>query len=212
MGKWRVAQSYKRAKPTKQPYETVLIVCEGSKTEPNYLNRFRARFGLASVDVENPGGTDPMTVAKYALERLIDDKQLTRAYCVFDRDSHANFAKAIQLITNSKEGKEGRLIAITSQPCFEIWVSLHFTYCDRPFAKAGKKSICDKVVEAVEKHLPSYTKGLQTIFDALADKLPDAIKHARRLAAHNGKTNSTNPSTGMHILMDYLQNLKKQRP
>ena len=30
----------------RQPYDIVLVVCEGAKTEPNYLNSMKKDFGL----------------------------------------------------------------------------------------------------------------------------------------------------------------------
>jgi hypothetical protein len=61
--------------------------------------------------------------------RRIEPKLVTRrgrgrphdqVWCVFDRDEHPNFAKAIDLAD-----RHGINLAI-SNPCLELWVILHF--------------------------------------------------------------------------------------
>ena len=53
--------------------DRVLIVCEGEKTEPNYLKEIRESLGLTNADIVLCGeecGSDPMSVVRYALERF----------------------------------------------------------------------------------------------------------------------------------------------
>jgi len=44
--KGRTATEYVRRGPEREPYEYVIIVCEGKKTEPNYLNGLRVAYRL----------------------------------------------------------------------------------------------------------------------------------------------------------------------
>ena len=58
-----------RKTASRRPIARVLIVCEGEKTEPNYLNAIREslRLGTASIKVLNSLlGTDPLKVVDYA--------------------------------------------------------------------------------------------------------------------------------------------------
>lgn len=50
--------------------QSFLIVTEGLKTEPNYLELLRKRLHLAAADVEivHPNGTDPVTLTERAIE------------------------------------------------------------------------------------------------------------------------------------------------
>jgi uncharacterized Fe-S radical SAM superfamily protein PflX len=68
------------------------------------------------------------------------------------------------------------------------------------------------VVAAVQERFPEYNKGHQNISDVLVGKLPNAIANGRRLDTHNTNTKTTNPGTQIHILVDYLRNLKNQKP
>jgi hypothetical protein len=54
----------------RSPYDKVLIICEGEKTEPNYFNELIASYGLNTVNVDIDGscGSSPKSV----LERAID--------------------------------------------------------------------------------------------------------------------------------------------
>jgi RloB-like protein len=151
--------SYSRKPPKREPYAAVVIVCEGGKTEPQYFTRLRIvhRLSSANIRIMPAGGTDPMTVVGVARSELARGGY-DRAYCVFDRNGHANYSQALQTVAHSAEGRAGSLVAITSVPCFEIWVLLHFVYSTRAFTAVGTESACDRVLRQVQKHLPSYVK------------------------------------------------------
>lgn len=66
------ARDLRRKSAKRQPIERLLIVCEGSKTEPNYLNEIRQDLRLPTANVlvlPSEIGTDPLKVVIYA-ERL----------------------------------------------------------------------------------------------------------------------------------------------
>ena len=205
----RGAETYARRGPTREPYDFVLIVCEGTKTEPAYFTRLKIlhRLSSANIKIMPADGNDPMSIITFA-ENAASKDDYDRIYCVFDRNEHTNYAAALQRIADSSEGKAGRLIAITSWPCFEIWVLLHFKYSSAAFVKTSRESACDKVVGEVRRHLRVYVKGYKTIFDELSPKLPTALQNAKRLQRENAKTGSDNPGTKVHDLVEYLLNLK----
>jgi hypothetical protein len=130
------------------------------------------------------------------------------AYCVFDRNGHENYEAALRKISDSRAGREGRLIGIPSWPCFEVWLLLHFTYTTAPFNPTSSKSSCDMVVRALRQHLPAYSKGQANIFESVSNKLDDALKNADLLEQHNRGSASSNPATRMHLLVEYLIALK----
>jgi hypothetical protein len=85
----------------RQPYDVVLIVCEGQKTEPAYFKGVGATYGLSSANVKvvpSDYGNDPVSVVEYAQEEYRKARDYDRVYCVFDRDGHANFDQAINRI------------------------------------------------------------------------------------------------------------------
>ena len=143
----RVATEYIRRGPQREPYEFILIVCEGEKTEPNYLGGLRATYRLSSANIKivHPDATDPMSIVNFAETELgCKDEGYDRVYCVFDRDSHANYDAALRRIQNSQHGISGRLQGAISVPCFEIWLLLHFRYSTASFTASGRRSACDK--------------------------------------------------------------------
>jgi hypothetical protein len=205
----RRPESYRRRVPQREPYDYILIVCEGEKTEPNYFHGLRQAHTLSSANIEivRPPAHDPINIVEYAERRLIEDGY-DRAYCVFDRNGHTGFDAALRKIASSENGKHGRLHAITSVPCFEVWILLHFSYSSSPFNKAGSQSACDRVLAEVKRHFPDYTKGYQDAYAKLAAKVTQAVTNATRLQKENLKTGSTNPGTHMHMIVDHLRNLK----
>ena len=141
--------------------------------------------------------------------RAVKQCEYSRAYCVFDRDGHVNFDAAVRLANQSKFGRGEQLFAITSVPCFEIWILLHYCYSTSAYAANGDISACEQVINDVQRHFPAYAKGHETVFSELANKLAQATTHAARLETHNNASGSSNPSTQLHRLVDYLIKLKQ---
>ena len=206
-GRHRTPLSYVRRGPVREPYDRVLIVCEGKKTEPHYFGGLRLHYRLSSANIEitPANGTDPMSIVAFAEARL---DQYDRAFCVFDRDGHQNYDTAVARVAQSAKTNADKLVAITSWPCFELWILLHFDYIAAPFNRAGTKSSCERLISELLKHVPNYTKGQRPIYDLLVSKTPDAIRHAVRLQRENRQTGSTNPSTRVHELVKYLVALR----
>jgi len=207
----RSANEYRRREPVREPYDVVLIVCEGEKTEPRYFKELRAAYRLsnANVIVAPPEhGNDPLSIVRYAEYQLDLYSDYNRVYCVFDRNGHATYAAALQKIKDSPHGKSGRLIATPSVPCFEVWVLLHYEYTSAPFSAVGGKSACDQVTKKVLGHCDKYHKGFAGVFKELAHRTDAAVTHAERLETYNRKTSSENPATDVHHLVTYLRGLR----
>lgn len=207
----RSAKTFARRGPIREPYDFVLIVCEGSKTEPNYFAGLRTAYSLSNANIEilHGGATDPKSIVGFALAKM-GQEGYDRAFCVFDRDGHQTFDEALGIVSSSAEGKANRLAAITSWPCFEIWLLLHFTYSAAPYTATGGRSAGDKVLAEVLKHITNYQKGQKGLFEALAPRLGNAIMNALRLEKQNKTTGTDNPHTRMHHLIKYLTTLKSK--
>jgi hypothetical protein len=204
----RNAKSYARREPVREEYDYVLIVCEGQKTEPFYLQDLRSFYRLsnANIEITPASGSDPMSIVRFAEDRA--GEGYDRMFCVFDRNGHANYDQALRRVRDSALGQAGKLTAITSWPCFEFWLLLHYGYRSAAFEAAGGRSPCENAIRALLAHFPGYAKGHKTVFADLHDKMEAAIGHARRLANDNAQTGSTNPATLMHELVEYLRGLK----
>ena len=211
--KFRKAESFRRSVASRDPYDRVLIVCEGQKTEPIYFKKLREYFHLNPVNVviaDKKSGLDPKRLVEYAIEEFNKSRDFDHVYCVFDRDKHPSFDEALDKIHSTKLKKKATIHPITSTPCFELWLLLHFEYTTRPFCSAGDDSNCALVVSELKNCIP-YEKGNPNIFSKVSNKLDTAIKNAKRLEEYHETSGSNNPSTNVYLLVEYLESLKRQR-
>ncbi len=208
--KERKIELLRRRRAMKAPYEVILIVCEGGKTEPNYFAELKRAFRLSNANVRICGrGADPLNVVNFAIETFRREPEFDRVYCVFDRDRHDTYDAALDRVRRARLGKGTKIFAIPSVPCFEFWLLLHFTYTTRPFYALPGDSICFRVIEELKKYLPAYQKGDQDVFTKIQDKLDNAISNARRIQQFHQTSETDNPSTLVHCLVEYLRDLKK---
>jgi hypothetical protein len=168
------------------------------------------RLSSANVTVvPSDYGTDPLSVVLYAEDQLKGSSDYDRVYCVFDRNGHATYGAALQKIKDSSYAKAGRLIAIPSVPCFEVWVLLHYEYTSAPFSVAGGNSACQQVIKRVKtEHFGKYQKGFAGVFQELKVLTDEAVTNACNLEKHNQRTKSENPATYVHHLVTYLRKLR----
>jgi len=216
-------QDTDRKKAKRKSYDNVLIVCEGEKTEPYYFEEMRVCLDLDSANVEIDGrcGSSPKSVVEHAQSLFKKERVKTgnydRVFCVFDRDKHETFEyalKEIDLINVAlkKEGysKEKVFTAIRSVPAFEYWFLLHFIPSTKPYSPVGTKSVGDQVIDDLKAYLPNYEKKQQGIYQYFIDNgLVGAAKaHSKRIFENSKKTGDINPSTNVHELIEYLEELK----
>lgn len=215
MAKDRNKKSFARKAPKREPYEKVLIVCEGKKTEPSYLRDAAYYFQIhtANILITGDSGAAPVSVVDFAIAKFEKTPDYDRVYCVFDRDQHPSFNLACQKIQRTtlekKEGKKrlgkAHFEAITSDPCFEYWLLLHYTYTTKPLDNfAAVSTELKKIPEMV-----NYQKGQLELFDLTRQHLKKASERAERANEDAKKNNTTNPTTKFYELMEYLGNIRK---
>ena len=195
-----------RQGPKREQYDRVLIVCEGSRTEPLYFGEIASRYRLNTANIKVIGsGADSRTVVREARKERDRERRrgekYDRVYCVFDRDEHATFQEACN------EARASGLQLTRSWPCFEFWLRLHFGFTRQPYARSGGKSPAQNCVNEVCELLPGYAKVAHGVFAELEDRLDEAKAHAVRALADAEATNEFNPSTEVHALVDHLQSL-----
>lgn len=212
--KARTGAELQRQKRDRARNTRYLIVCEGTKTEPHYFRELLDDLTIHAqqVRIAPNDGVSPDRVVAHALALYDEDAASGDAYdsvyCVFDRDRHTTFDDAVHR-TNALSAAGKPLVAITSTPCFEIWLLLHFGYTDHPFHAAGKKSVGDQVVAALKtkKGFGKYGKGQKGVYVLLKGKLGDALDNADQLRRHCAATGSVNPTTDVDKLVLTLQRL-----
>ena len=210
-------QSLKRRGPRREPYDRVLIVCEGSKTEPNYLRELISHFQLSSANVEitGDGGSAPNSVVEYAIELFEKDLDYNVVFCVFDRDGHSTFDQALQQVRDKKlvrrvgrrKTGEARFEAIVSIPCFEYWVLLHYQYTTAPMQRFAD---VEPRLRALQAHA-NYAKRDKGLFEATRHLLSTALNNADRANQSAFDNGSSNPTTQMPTLIRYLQQLAENK-
>lgn len=166
-----------RRKAVRDPKRRFTIICEGKNTEPAYFEALRATFPDARIDVEvEPAAGMPMTIAnraaKLAKQRDSEVDSFAKndeVWAMFDRDTHPNHAEAVGLCEAKRVG------VARSNPCFEVWLILHFADFDRSDDH-----------HAVQRHFktlcPDYdkNKGKRPDCQRFIDKVEEAERRAEQ--------------------------------
>ena len=220
--KKRSARSLERQRAKRRPYDRVLIVCEGAKTEPGYFEELKSILRLATANITICGkecNSDPLSIVNFALEKYHKDNDYDRVYCIFDKYRHTTYQMALDKIEQCKNAKR-RSIPVypaNSVPCFEFWLLLHFKYTSQYFQSAGHRSICDQVIRELKNFIPHYAKGHEKILAEIAksrqlafeEVIDYAIRNGQQLEQQQNRQYSDNPSTRLHQLVAYLRDLNK---
>lgn len=213
--KFRKTKDLARTKAKKSPYATIAIICEDSKSSPSYFNELKKHFRLntANIIVVPSKGSAPINVVDHAIELAKNTPDIDHVACVFDRDDHESYERAVIKLNELKPSRNDKskpnYKAITSTPCYEIWLLLHFCYTTKAYSASGAKSAGDNLTSDLRKYLASYKKNTIDWFGEIINNLEMALKHAKQLQKHNSSTNTTNPSTNIHELIEFLTELKK---
>ncbi|WP_158744080.1 RloB family protein [Acidisphaera sp. L21] len=192
--------------------DRALVVCEGGKTEPQYLTDLVSSLGLGSADVRICGeecGSDPKSIYNFAIDMFSKDGDYDVVFCVFDRDKHSTFDWARTQILKTELPNQKKIYCIYSIPCFEYWIMLHFVHTDSPITEAGGKSAGQIAVSNAKRYIPKYRKAAVGVFQATKDRLPQAIKSSKIILQASIQSGSENPTTRMHELVEFLISMAK---
>lgn len=196
-----------RRKPTKQPNKVILVICEGEKTEKNYFQRLKECLKLTSVSIKilpSPHPT-PLQVIDYAEQKAKEVSEYDEIYCVFDRDTHKDFDKALDEAKKIKL-KNTIFEIIVSDPCFEFWILLHFAKITRNFSTSQSPCNALQKCKTFKQHLSDYDKSNYDFDDIVANHLNTAIENANEINKTNLPTRQT-PYTEVVRLVENLQKL-----
>ena len=199
--------SLRRQVGVRTPKRTFLVFCEGEKTEPAYLKALKrepAVRDVASVDIrvdEKKSGAVPLTLVEAAAKARTrssgEDGEIDEVWCVFDVEwpqNHPNLKRAVALARES-----GVRVAV-SNPCFELWLALHFEDQNAWLDTAAAIRRCRTLDGTSGKDLDGATY------------MPRRTDAARRALAlderHRGDGTefpSDNPSSGMFRFLDAIE-------
>ena len=217
--------SFKSTVPETRKNETLsqkkafLIACEGECTEPNYIKNLVAVEKLNKniaegtvVKIATHQHSDPCGVLADLLSTH-NREDFDECWIVIDRDAvefkgngfgghtKENFNKAIE------NALQNNVKIAFSNPCFELWIILHFEYRD---TESSRDDIQDKALEKINSLLPQgkklknvdKLKNFERLYSLLKEKTPSAIKFAKKLSEN--EVQRKNPSTSVYRLVNAL--------
>lgn len=119
-------QRRRRGRPHRQTARRILVVTEGARTEPQYvegLDRYLRSKGATTHVKPVPVGKDPLKVVQRCIEKRDEaarkDKGYDECVCLVDVDEHQTLPAAIQLAQ-----REGIQLLISNLK-FEVWLRWH---------------------------------------------------------------------------------------
>ena len=192
----------------------ILVVTEGTETEPNYFEAIRKYYRFAKKKVRITSsfkGTAPKQVIESALELFFEGNTAQgieplfydEIYVVFDRDEHLCYLQALDNAISlnkkhlNKDDKEVSFTAISTNPCFEYWFLLHFENCSALYHR-------DKVDKMLKKYIPKYNKADENIFEITRGNLGKAIEQAECINLKSSPTSKDTPFTNVPELIKAL--------
>lgn len=183
--------------------DLILIVCEGSKTEPLYFAFLKNKLSIRhQIMVDTDCGTDPLSVVDRALELRSAKADLAakgrglefdQVWCVFD---HEAIGCNPRLSAGVNKAIDNGIAVAISNPCVEFWFLLHYRL-------AGGHHDCSAAMKVLKKQNKAYKKG-GFDYATLLDKTGIAIKAAQLLRIDQQRTSCgkwPNPCTDLDMLL-----------
>ncbi len=209
----------RRARGSVAPAISILVVTEGTVTEPTYFIEFRNRFKLLTVEivVEGSGCGDPKVLAERALEEqrkrklnarkgllsIAQVEAFDQLWIVFDTDA----LKSDKLHNGISFAKSNGVRYAQSTPCFEFWLLLHLHFTTAPMAD------CAEVIKWLEKVLGRKYSKKRGNFENLIpqfvteERIQNAIKNTQLVRRHHKSALTQfpcDPSTDVDFLVGAL--------
>lgn len=205
----RRATKKDRKRYTRERKEIILIATEGkNKTERNYFREFNRSIKGCAIVFSDGNNTDPVNIVHDALnsadKRDIEPRNGDSIYAVFDTD----FKKESQISEARKLAERNGVEIILSNPCFEVWLLLHFRYSTRGYQSNNE------VIKELNDVWPEYRKNIAS-FKQLRDRCEDAIENTGKLKKFHNETKGTdivercNPSTDVDKLVTRIIEARK---
>ncbi len=207
-------QETRRKQDIKIKRRYYLIVCEGTKTEPNYFEGLKKNLPpgvIDTIDLEVEGtGHNTLTViddAQKISERLerLSGRIFDEIWTVFDRDSfpEKNFNNAIF------KGKEKGIYCAWTNEAFELWYLLHFQFFQHSMSRDDYKALIERELSRKMGRPFIYQKNSGEMFMLLQQHgdQEQAIKRAKQLEtvfADRTDYANHNPCTKLHQLIEKL--------
>lgn len=156
------------------------------QTEKAYLDGLRRLTPSVTLKPEVKVGSPVQLVRHAQKRRERDPAGFDEFWCVVDVDDF-DIDEAVVA------ARLARISLAVSNPCFELWLILHFNDCTAGLSGAKE------AMARLRKCLPNYEKG-GLDFASFAGRVADATERAKSLEA----TGLANPSTGVWRLVELV--------
>lgn len=196
------AQHGRRGRPQRQLARRILVVTEGTRTEPQYvegLNRYLRSKGATAIVKPVSVGKDPLKVVQKCVEKRDEAAQNDKGYddcvCLVDVDEHQTLPAAVQLAEREK------ILLLISNLKFEAWLRWH--------AENKRSALTStKLDELVTRRGLVKGKILSRSFPY--HQVHEACKTARAVDPEmRPGRKGPDPSSSMPILVDLMQGTRQ---
>jgi hypothetical protein len=205
----RKRSSFSRAKATRLPYKRFLIVCEGEKSEPDYIQGVKGlcREKLISIEIIGGAGQTKKVIERAVQlksEAIIEAKRnkdnfekFDSIWCVIDVDNHDLLTEALI------QARDNKIEVSLSNPCYEVWVVLHHRDHRKSVDRSVLQSECKNHYGLKDKHVA---------FEVLWPAYSVARERARQLRAWQKDMGrfQGDPWTDFDLLVEDLLTLRRE--
>lgn len=199
----------KRGQKPRKIKPVILIITEGSQTEPRYFEHYRNR--QINIDIHVVGSSSSAAKTDYiSLIRKATEYQKKNQLSVSNGDAiwivadgDVNYHNPDPVNSKDRMLSDVRKIAnanniriVISNPCFELWFLLHFQYTTKFFQDYSA------VRTALVSYLPNYDKS-RDVYAQLSEYTAVAIRNAKRIEQSHIQNGSNIPFElkSIHLLM-----------
>lgn len=193
----------KRGNYSRKSKRVILVSYEGkNKTEKIYFNNFCNRENDFIIQIVPGNETDPVNLVKQTIQKKnelgLDLDADDRAFCIFDTDT--KMPKEKQIIEAINLASRYNIKIVTSCPCFEMWLLLHYEYTTGYLDN-------DSVISKLRKHNDKYEKNYN-IYPEIKTYINTAIENAKKLEKfqleNDREKNSVeaNPHTNIYEIIE----------
>lgn len=196
-------RTLKRRVAIRPPRKTLVVFCEGEKTEPQYLLALRQEpfvKDAAAVDIRvetGRGGAVPLTLVTLAsaarAKSAAEEDEIDEFWCVFDVEWPRNHPHLPETIAKA-EAHDIRLAI--SNPCFELWLILHYRNHGGWLDNSAAVTLRRRLDGSTSKNVDA-TKYMSLIEGAVQRAADLDTRHER----DGSEFPHNNPSSGMHYLI-----------
>lgn len=211
-----------KTRPVKAVKPVLHILCEGEKTEPNYLSSYieaycQANRRLQVIKIEKTKANTPVTLVNAAIKEKGKVPDGDVFWVVYDRESQQKHSDKLHADAYEKAQQKDIKLAI-SNVCFELWLLLHFQDSAAPYSSYDDLIKNSPLrAECKKRDLADYAKGNKQLFSELSQaEIAQARRRAEKINQASQATATSpqrpyqlNPYTDVHKLLAAIDDFIK---